>query len=297
MRLNGSLVSKSVRRVLKDRICDLQKMYQASPPALGMILVGNRPDSMSYVRSKTKACRAVGIDPVDIHLSQDVDEIQLLNQIETFNSDPSIDGILVQMPLPSHLDTVRVIESIVPSKDIDGLHPYNLGKLAMISKGISEESFVPCTPRGIMTLLDHYKVQFEGKVAVVIGRSNLVGIPVAQLLRQRNCTVIHCHSYTEHLEKWTREADILVSACGCPEMIRGDWIKPGAVVVDVGINFTDRLVGDVCYDEAVKKVAAITPVPGGVGPMTIAMLLNNLVDSYEQKLKSHCHLDSPVRVL
>lgn len=246
----------------------------------------------------------MGIVPVDVTLRQSISEQELVQHIETLNKDPTIDGILVQMPLPSHIDTWRVIEAICPAKDIDGLHPYNVGKLTMLRSSNSDSDYaemsIPCTPKAILHLLDEVcsdtttsMTTLEGKVAVVVGRSNLVGIPVAQLLRQRNCTVVQCHSQTVDLANWVRQADVVVAACGVPEMIRGDWIRHGAVVIDVGINFVaDRIVGDVCYDEAVRDAAAITPVPGGVGPVTIAMLLQNVVDSFERRVRRSCQKTS-----
>jgi 5,10-methylene-tetrahydrofolate dehydrogenase/methenyl tetrahydrofolate cyclohydrolase len=209
-----------------------------------------------------------------------------LEKVEEFNKDPCIDGILVQLPLPVHLDTCKIISSILPSKDVDGLHPCNVGSLSMRHR---IPHLVPCTAKGIIEMLDDQKVEIEGKTAVVIGRSDLVGNPVSMLLRKRNATVIHCHSKTSNLSSYVKQADILVAACGHPYLVRGSWIKPGSTVIDVGINFIPdwreesgyRIVGDVCFDEALNVAGSITPVPGGVGPMTIAMLLHNVVAAFK----------------
>ncbi|KAL0712130.1 hypothetical protein Bca4012_019108 [Brassica carinata] len=255
-------------------------------PAAGLavILVGDREDSASYVRNKKNACESVGIKSVDVCLPEDSSEEEVLKYVLSFNNDPSIHGILVQLPLPSHLNEHNILNAIFKEKDVDGFHPFKMGLLA---KRGCEPDFVPCTPKGCIELLHRYNVEIEEKRAVVIGRSNIVGMPVSLLLQNEDATVTTIHSKTKNPEEITREADILIAAAGRPNMVRGSWIKPGAVVIDVGINHVQdpnapngsRLVGDVCHEEACKVASAITPVPGGVGPMTIAMLLSNTLTS------------------
>ncbi|KDO33959.1 hypothetical protein SPRG_01237 [Saprolegnia parasitica CBS 223.65] len=249
-------------------------------PGLAVVLVGDRKDSATYVRMKKKACEKVGIRTVSVTLPADVTFEALLAQIDALNADSSVHGILVQLPLPAHLNEEVVLNRIVPAKDVDGLHPMNVASLAIKSK---LPYIVACTPAGCLELLDRYSIPIEGKKAVVLGRSRIVGIPMSLLLLGRNATVTICHSKSENLEATVRDADIVVACCGRAQMVKGSWLKPGATVIDVGINAIDdatkkagyRLVGDVDYDEAKNVVGAITPVPGGVGPMTIAMLLKN----------------------
>ncbi|EQC31108.1 hypothetical protein SDRG_11293 [Saprolegnia diclina VS20] len=249
-------------------------------PGLAVVLVGDRKDSATYVRMKKKACEKVGIRTVSVTLPVDVTFEVLLAQIDVLNADSSVHGILVQLPLPAHLNEEVVLNRIVPAKDVDGLHPMNVASLAIKSK---LPYIVACTPAGCLELLDRYSVPIEGKKAVVLGRSRIVGIPMSLLLLGRNATVTICHSKSENLEATVRDADIVVACCGRAQMVKGSWLKSGATVIDVGINAIDdaskkagyRLVGDVDYDEAKDVVGAITPVPGGVGPMTIAMLLKN----------------------
>ncbi|KAL0845706.1 hypothetical protein Bca101_018952 [Brassica carinata] len=255
---------------------------------LAVILVGDREDSASYVRNKKNACESVGIKSVDVCLPEDSSEEEVLKYVLSFNNDPSIYGILVQLPLPSVqyillmlFNEHNILNAIFKEKDVDGFHPFKMGLLA---KRGCEPDFVPCTPKGCIELLHRYNVEIEEKRAVVIGRSNIVGMPVSLLLQNEDATVTTIHSKTKNPEEITREADILIAAAGRPNMVRGSWIKPGAVVIDVGINHVQdpngsRLVGDVCHEEACKVASAITPVPGGVGPMTIAMLLSNTLTS------------------
>ncbi|MBI1208749.1 MAG: bifunctional methylenetetrahydrofolate dehydrogenase/methenyltetrahydrofolate cyclohydrolase FolD [Azospirillum sp.] len=246
-------------------------------PGLAVVLVGDDPASWIYVRNKGNAATTAGMRSFDHRFGADTDQATLLSLIDRLNRDPLIHGILVQLPLPAHIDAEAVIEAIDPAKDVDGFHPINVGRL-----GIGLPLLAPCTPLGCLMLLRHYAGSLAGRKALVLGRSNIVGRPMAQLLLGADCTVTIAHSRTRDLIETCREADILVAAVGRPEMIRGDWIKPGAVVIDVGINRIagaepgkTRLVGDVHYAEAAQVAAAVTPVPGGVGPMTIACLLLN----------------------
>ncbi|MEC7241629.1 MAG: bifunctional methylenetetrahydrofolate dehydrogenase/methenyltetrahydrofolate cyclohydrolase FolD [Myxococcota bacterium] len=245
-------------------------------PGLAVILVGEDPASQVYVKRKGIVASRVGFGHQQINMAADSTEAEVLAQVHALNSNPEVDGILVQLPLPKGLDAVAILDAIDPSKDVDGLHPVNAG---LLSQGRAQ--FVACTPLGVMRLLEDAGVDTSGKHAVVIGRSDIVGKPVAQLLLQANCTVTICHSRTRDLAAEVARADIVVAAVGRPEMVKGDWIKPGAVVIDVGINRLDdgRLVGDVDYESAFSVASAITPVPGGVGPMTIAMLMENTLRS------------------
>lgn len=248
-------------------------------PTLAVIHVGDNPASQTYVRNKVKACEEVGIKSKVIHFGEDTSEEVLKVIIDWLNNDSQVDGILVQMPLPKHLDENRIISMIDPSKDVDGLHPINVGALFT-----GQDGLVPCTPLGIMEILREAKVELEGKHAVVLGRSQLVGMPVAKLLMDKNCTVTVCHSKTKDIEKICREADILIAAVGVPKLVKKDWVKEGAVVIDVGINRVDgKLVGDVDFDDVMGKAGVVTPVPKGVGAMTVAMLLQNTLKSYEMR--------------
>lgn len=248
-------------------------------PGLAVVLVGDDPASAVYVRAKGKACAEVGIIGTQHRLPSNTTERALLAVVDRLNADPAIDGILVQLPLPAHIDTAAVIAAIDPDKDVDGFHPVNVGRLASGLAG-----FVPCTPLGCLMLLNDALGDLSGRDAVVVGRSNIVGKPMAQLLLGANVTVTVAHSRSRDLPALCRRADIIVAAVGRPAMIRGDWIKPGATVIDVGINRVDgALVGDVAFDEAAAVAAAITPVPGGVGPMTIACLLQNTLTSAERR--------------
>ncbi|MES2288632.1 MAG: bifunctional methylenetetrahydrofolate dehydrogenase/methenyltetrahydrofolate cyclohydrolase FolD [Pseudomonadota bacterium] len=248
-------------------------------PGLAVVLVGEDPASAVYVRSKGKACREAGMVSVEHRLAVETSQADLLALVRQLNADPAIDGILVQLPLPDHIDANAVIATIDPDKDVDGFHPENVGRLASGLHG-----FVPCTPLGSILLLKETIGSLSGLDAVVIGRSNIVGKPMAQLLLRESATVTVAHSRTRDLPDVVRRADIVVAAVGQPEMVRGDWIKPGATVIDVGINRVDgKLVGDVAFDEAVRIAGAITPVPGGVGPMTIACLLSNTLVSAQRR--------------
>jgi methylenetetrahydrofolate dehydrogenase (NADP+)/methenyltetrahydrofolate cyclohydrolase len=250
-------------------------------PGLAVVLVGEDPASQVYVRSKGAATREVGMASFEHKLAADTSEADLLRLIQALNADPAVDGILVQLPLPAHIDAGKVIEAIDPHKDVDGFHPVNVGRLASGAPALA-----PCTPTGSLLLAQSVQTQLSGLDAVVIGRSNIVGKPMAQLLLRENCTVTVAHSRTRDLPAAVRRADLVVAAVGKPEVVRGDWIKPGAIVIDVGINRVaagegkTRLVGDVAFAEAKEVAGAITPVPGGVGPMTIACLLRNTLEAY-----------------
>jgi methylenetetrahydrofolate dehydrogenase (NADP+)/methenyltetrahydrofolate cyclohydrolase len=251
-------------------------------PGLAVVLVGEDPASQVYVKSKSKQAQAAGITAIDKKLPATASEDELLSIVNEQNNDPAVHGILVQLPLPDQIDSDKVLRAIAPEKDVDGFHPVNVG---LLGSGQMDRAFVPCTPLGCLLMLKDHFGNLNGKNAVVVGRSNIVGKPMAMLLLGENCTVTVAHSRTQNIEAVCREADILVAAVGRPEMVKGSWIKPGATVIDVGINRIpkedgkSRLVGDVAFDEAKEVAGAITPVPGGVGPMTIACLLANTVRS------------------
>ena len=264
-------------------------------PSLRVILVGEHPASLAYVRTKERMAREVGIDAVLLPLPTAVSEAELLALIDRLNADPAVHGILVQLPLPSHLAAERIIRRVAPAKDVDGLHPENAGRLALLGRDLPDDLLVPCTPLGCLLLLEQEfgRQALAGKRALIVGRSTLVGRPLAQLLLLRDCTVTVAHSRSRDLPNECRRAEILVAAVGRPHMIRGDWIAEGAVVVDVGINRVGdaegggRLVGDVAFAEAVERAGAITPVPGGVGPMTVACLLANTLRATRASVKDH----------
>ncbi|AWJ88680.1 bifunctional methylenetetrahydrofolate dehydrogenase/methenyltetrahydrofolate cyclohydrolase [Azospirillum baldaniorum] len=277
--IDGKAFAAGLRARVAEGVAALKASHGVTP-GLAVVLVGEDPASQVYVRSKEKALADLGMNSFDHHMPADLGEAELLALIDRLNADPAVHGILVQLPLPKHIDTQKILARIVPEKDADGFHVVNAGLLATGSPG----AIVPCTPLGSLLLLrDTLGNDLKGKRALVLGRSNIVGKPMAQLLLQQDCTVTVAHSRTQDLPGECRRADILVAAVGRPEMVRGDWIKPGAVVIDVGINRVPhptepgktKLVGDVAYDEAVKVAGAITPVPGGVGPMTIACLMLN----------------------
>ena len=266
---------------LRERVAGVAAQFASQkgrPPGLAVVLVGEHPPSAAYVRSKAKATREAGMESFEHKLPTDVSQGQLMALVDELNADPAVDGILVQMPLPRHIDEQEVIQRIDPDKDVDGFHPMNAGRLA-----IGLEGLVPCTPLGCLMLLRNELGDLSGLDAIVVGRSNIVGKPMAQLLVQASCTVTIAHSRTKDLPDAVRRSDIVVAAVGRPELIRGEWLKPGAVVIDVGQerveqpDGTRKLLGDVAFDEALEVAGAITPVPGGVGPMTIACLLRNTV--------------------
>ena len=278
--IDGKLVSTTIREKIRNDTALFKQEYGITP-GLAVIIVGNNPASEVYVRNKAKACAEVGFESVVISMSADITESELLTKIHELNADEKIHGILVQLPLPKHISEDLVINSISPEKDVDAFHPVNVGKILT-----GKYSFLPCTPAGVMSLLDYYNVQISGKKCVVLGRSNIVGKPMSLLLLEKNGTVTVCHSKTENLSDEIASADILVVAIGKPEFIKGDMIKEGAVVVDVGINRTSegKLVGDVEFASAFEKASLITPVPGGVGPMTITTLLKNTLTAAKNNI-------------
>ena len=278
--LNGKETAAQIRQELKEEIVQL-KAQAGRAPGLAVILVGDDPASQVYVRNKEKACAEVGIISRGFRLPASISQAELEDKIRALNDDPEIDGILLQLPLPKGLDSQRCLELISPKKDVDGFHPVNVGKLTLGLDG-----FRSCTPAGIMTLLKRYDLSVQGKKAVVIGRSNIVGKPLALMLLQENATVTICHSRTKDLPAEVRQADFVFAAVGRAKFVTADMVKDGAVVVDVGINRTEQgLVGDCDFDNLKDKVSAITPVPGGVGPMTIAQLLVNTVQSFKKRAK------------
>ena len=280
--INGKLVSASVRESLKLE-CDKFKTETGIVPGLAVILVGNDPASAVYVRNKHKGCIEVGFNSFEITMPESTTEQELLSEIDRLNLDKNVHGILVQLPLPNHINEDTVLNRISPMKDVDAFHPENVGRIMQ-----GKYSFLPCTPAGIMELLDYYKVDIEGKECVVLGRSNIVGKPMSMLLLHKNGTVTVCHSRTKDLSSITKRADILVVAIGKPKFVTKDMIKPGAVVIDVGINRLDngKLCGDVDFDGVEPIVSKITPVPGGVGPMTISMLLRNTLTAAKLSLEN-----------
>ena len=283
--IDGKQIANNIRASVAEQVAERKRLGKAVP-GLATVLVGDDPASHVYVRSKHKACEKLGIASVSHALLASTPQKELEDLVESLNQDPKVHGILVQLPLPSGLNEEAVLLKVSLNKDVDGFHPVNIGKLAQ--KGRTP-SFIPCTPAGIIELLRRTGVSIEGKNAVVLGRSNIVGMPVALLLVKENATVTICHSRSQNLSEITRKADILVVSVGKAEMVRGDWVKPGAVVIDVGINRVEdpsakkgyHLVGDVAFDEVSEIASAITPVPGGVGPMTIAMLMRNTLHAAE----------------
>lgn len=288
--LNGKTAAASIKENLRNQIANLPE--NARKPHLAAVLVGNNAASETYVASKVKNCEEVGFESTLIRLNADAAETELLEVIDKLNKNNEIDGILVQLPLPKHIDEQQVINAISPEKDVDGFHPENVGKLVQ-----GMPSFIPATPYGIMLMLEYYNIDTKGKHAVVIGRSNIVGRPMSILLSSNskygNCTVTVCHSHTKDLSYFTRQADIVIAALGKPAFVKADMVKEGAIVIDVGISRVEdaahakgyRIQGDVDYDDVAPKCAAITPVPGGVGLMTIAGLLKNTLQAYLMRHK------------
>ena len=272
--IDGKHISQEIKDELKQEVAALKASGREC--ALAVIQVGNDPASSVYVRNKKKACEYIGIRSLSYELDENTSEDELLALIDKLNADPSVHGILCQLPLPKHMDEDKVINRISPEKDVDGFHPQNVGALV-----IGQQGFVSCTPAGIIQLLKRSNIQMEGKHCVVIGRSNIVGKPMALLMLRENATVTICHSRTRNLKELCKEADILIVAIGKPQFITADYVKEGAVVIDVGIHRDEnnKLCGDVKYDEVEPVASAITPVPGGVGPMTIAMLMHNGVEA------------------
>ena len=274
--ISGKVVSAAKREEIKERVAKLNE--QGKQVGLAVIIVGNNSASRVYVNNKKKACAEVGINSFEYALPEETTQAELLNLIARLNNDKKVNGILCQLPLPSHIDEQAVINAIDPSKDVDAFHPFNVGHIM-----IGDYTFLPCTPAGIMEMLKFYNIDVRGKKCVVIGRSNIVGKPMAMLLLKENGTVEICHSRTKNLKEETLSADILVAAVGKAYFVTADMVKDGAVVIDVGMNRNEegKLCGDVCYEEVEKKASFITPVPGGVGPMTITMLLENTVRAVE----------------
>jgi 5,10-methylene-tetrahydrofolate dehydrogenase/methenyl tetrahydrofolate cyclohydrolase len=283
--IDGKLIAGQVREEIAAKVA-ARTAAGKQKPTLATVLVGDRPDSAAYVASKGKACQELGMGSISEHLPADATQEQVEALVKSLNADPAVSGILVQLPMPSQIDEERVLSLINIEKDVDGFSPLNIGRLAQKGR---EPLFVPCTPFGCIYLLEKSGVKIEGANAVVLGRSNIVGMPAALLLIGKNATVTVCHSRTKDLQSVVREADILIAAIGKTQMVRGDWVKPGAAVIDVGINSIPdatkksghRLVGDVCFDEVKDVAGFITPVPGGVGPMTIAMLMKNTLRAAE----------------
>ncbi|MGD0612262.1 MAG: bifunctional methylenetetrahydrofolate dehydrogenase/methenyltetrahydrofolate cyclohydrolase FolD [Anaerolineales bacterium] len=283
--IDGKVIAQKVRDGVAAEVAK-RKAAGKSQPTLATVLVGDRPDSVSYVTSKGKACEELGMGSISHHLAADITQDDLEKLVKKLNADKKVNGILVQLPLPAHLNEERVLQLINIEKDVDGFSPINIGRLAQKGR---DPLFVPCTPYGCIYLLEQAGVKIEGANAVVLGRSNIVGMPAALLLVSKNATVTICHSRTRDLPGVVRQADILIAAIGKTQMVRGDWIKPGAAVIDVGINSVPdatkksghRLVGDVNFEEAKEVAGFITPVPGGVGPMTIAMLMRATLHAAE----------------
>jgi len=289
--INGKKIAEEIKSEISNEIKILTDKAGRAP-GLAVVLVGEDPASQVYVRMKNKTCEALGIKSIMIKLPGNTSEDELLKEISRLNNNNEIDGILVQLPLPSHINEAKVIETIDPNKDVDGFHPINMGNLV-----IGKDSFIPCTPYGILELLKRYKIPTKGQHAVIVGRSNIVGKPLANLLLQKtdfaNSIVTVVHSAAKDISQFTKEADILIAAMGKPEFITGNMVKNNAVIIDVGVNrILDaslpkgyRLVGDVKFSEVVNKASFITPVPGGVGPMTIAMLMKNTLKSFKKRIE------------
>lgn len=278
--ISGSAISTQIKKDVAQHVSSYKKSGVRAP-GLAVILVGADPASQVYVNSKRKSCEEIGIISKSFDLAQETLEEELLALIEELNNDDTVDGILVQLPLPKHIDSTKVIEAIRPDKDVDGFHPYNVGRLCQRIPTLRA-----CTPYGVMKLLEATNVDLYGKHAVIVGASNIVGRPMALELLLAGCTVTVTHRFTKDLVKHIQQADILVVAVGKPQFISGEWVKEGAIVIDVGINRIDgKLVGDIQFDTAAQKASFITPVPGGVGPMTVAMLMQNTLQAYQ----SHIH--------
>jgi len=278
--IDGKMVASQIKKNIASEVESL-KQKTGETPGLAVVLVGNDPASSVYVRNKNKTCKNLGFQSFENILPANTKESTLLGLIDELNKNERVSGILVQLPLPSHISSYKILEAINPQKDVDGFHLVNIGRLVT-----GNATFKPCTPEGIIQLLDHYKVDIEGKNAVVLGRSNIVGKPISLLLLERNATVTICHSRTKNLSAITKSADILIAAIGKPNFVTDDMVKDDVVIIDVGINrVNDKLIGDVDYQSVSKKASLITPVPGGVGPMTIAVLMANTLQAF----KNLCH--------
>lgn len=291
--INGKEIAQNLRNKIKNEIDNL-RAKTGKVPGLAVVQVGSVAASSVYVKAKTKSAKEVGIEVIDHHLKEETSEKELLQLVMNLNNQENVNGILVQLPLPNHINEQIILDSIHPDKDADGFHPLNVGKLSIANHN-DENLLIPCTPYGCLIMLKGLGINLSGKDAVVIGRSNIVGKPMAQLLLKESCTVTIAHSKTKNLEEVCQNADIVVAAVGRPEMVKGNWIKKDAVVIDVGINRIEvningenknKLVGDVNFEEAEKNASAITPVPGGVGPMTIACLLRNTTIAFKNSQKN-----------
>ena len=281
IKIDGKAFSQTVLEKIREEHSQLKEKY-GKPAGLAVVIVGNNPASQVYVKNKIRACENVGFYSENIELDENISEKELLQEIDKLNKNDRINGILVQLPLPAHINELKIIDSISPEKDVDGFHVSNIGKMVIGD----ETGFLSCTPYGIMQLLEEYKIEISGKDAVMIGRSNIVGKPMALMLIQKGATVQVCNSNTKDLRKKLNEADIIIVAAGVPKLLKKEDVKEGAVVIDVGINRVDgKICGDVDYEEVAEKTSYITPVPGGVGPMTIASLIKNTFKSYKNSLK------------
>lgn len=281
VKIDGKAFSQVILEKIREEHNQLKEKY-GKQAGLAVVIVGNNPASQVYVRNKMKACENVGFYSENIELDENISEEELLQEIDKLNKNDRINGILVQLPLPSHINELKIINSISPEKDVDGFHVANIGKMVIGD----ETGFLSCTPYGIMQLLEEYKIEIAGKDAVIIGRSNIVGKPMALMLIQKGATVQVCNSRTKDLRKKLNDADIIIVAAGVPKLLKKEDVKEGAVVIDVGINRVDgKICGDVDYEEVAERASYITPVPGGVGPMTIASLIKNTFKSYKNSLK------------
>ena len=281
VKIDGKAFSQVILEKIREEHNQLKEKY-GKQAGLAVVIVGNNPASQVYVRNKMKACENVGFYSENIELDENISEEELLQEIDKLNKNDRINGILVQLPLPSHINELKIIDSISPEKDVDGFHVANIGKMVIGD----ETGFLSCTPYGIMQLLEEYKIEIAGKDAVIIGRSNIVGKPMALMLIQKGATVQVCNSRTKDLRKKLNDADIIIVAAGVPKLLKKEDVKEGAVVIDVGINRVDgKICGDVDYEEVAERASYITPVPGGVGPMTIASLIKNTFKSYQKSLK------------
>ena len=281
VKIDGKAFSQVILEKIREEHNQLKEKY-GKQAGLAVVIVGNNPASQVYVRNKMKACENVGFYSENIELDENISEEELLQEIDKLNKNDRINGILVQLPLPSHINELKIIDSISPEKDVDGFHVSNIGKMVIGD----ETGFLSCTPYGIMQLLEEYKIEIAGKDAVIIGRSNIVGKPMALMLIQKGATVQVCNSNTKDLRKKLNKADIIIVAAGVPKLLKKEDVKEGAVVIDVGINRVDgKICGDVDYEEVAEKTSYITPVPGGVGPMTISSLIKNTFKSYKNSLK------------
>ena len=281
IKIDGKAFSQTVLEKIREEHSQLKEKY-GKPAGLAVVIVGNNPASQVYVKNKIRACENVGFYSENIELDENISEKELLQEINKLNKNDRINGILVQLPLPAHINELKIIDSISPEKDVDGFHVSNIGKMVIGD----ETGFLSCTPYGIMQLLEEYKIEIAGKDAVIIGRSNIVGKPMALMLIQKGATVQVCNSNTKDLRKKLNKADIIIVAAGVPKLLKKEDVKEGAVVIDVGINRVDgKICGDVDYEEVAGKTSYITPVPGGVGPMTIASLIKNTFKSYKNSLK------------